>query len=165
MRIEAVVRRKIRDLVRDAAEDLLVSSGAAPTHVDRAELWAFEVEGADASGTVSRILAETNLVVNPNIQRFTIGEAPGMPNHGCRLFVRVQERVDARGSSVLRTLRERRGIRQVTNVTRSVLWSIDFDRDERDVTRIAREITGAEYGAGILANPHAQEVSWKVVPA
>jgi len=163
MTVEAVVRRKIRDLVRDAAEDVLRARGVDPQRVDRAELWSFDVEGADAPGTVSRLLAETTLVVNPNIHRYSLSEAPAPPEHGCRLFVRVRERVDARGASVLRAIRERRGNRQITNVTRSVLWSIDWDLRPAEVERIAREITGEEYGAGVLANRHAQEVTWKVM--
>jgi phosphoribosylformylglycinamidine (FGAM) synthase PurS component len=158
MTVSVWVRRKTRDLVRDAAEDLLRATGERVERIERAELWRFEVERSDEpETTVRRILDETTLVVNPNVHRYSLEERGGPPAARTRLRVEVRDRVDAKGAAVLRSIRERLGVGSVTGVTRSVLWSIDLDADEERARSVGRRLSGdGERGAGVLANRHAQ---------
>src|SRR5687767_4481618 len=54
VKIEAFVKRKTQDLVRTAAEDLLLEKYPELRRVDRAELWTFEIEGPSAEEDVKR---------------------------------------------------------------------------------------------------------------
>lgn len=166
MTVDVLVRRKIRDLVRDAAEDVLRETVPSLEGLDRAELWTFTADG-DADGLVKRVLAETTLVANPNVHRWTFDVPSTEPAPGrSRIFVAVHDRVDAKGASVLRALRDRRGLGSVTNVRRAVLWTIDLEARREDAEALARVVTGAgEHGAGLLANPHAQDVETTVTSA
>jgi phosphoribosylformylglycinamidine (FGAM) synthase PurS component len=164
--VDVLVRRKIRDLVRDAAEDVLRATVPALEALDRAELWTFTVDG-DADAVVKGVLADTTLVANPNVHRwsFEVPSTAPAPGHA-RVFVAVHDRVDAKGASVLRALRDRRGIRSVTSVRRAVLWTIDLAARREEAEALARVVTGAgEGGAGLLANPHAEDVETTVVAA
>ena len=166
MTIVARVQRKTRDLVRDAAEDVLRARSSAVGAIDRAEQWTFEVPADAAQRDVHRILDETTLVVNPNLHRYRLegeGEADA-PGTGARLEIVVHDRVDAKGAAVLRAVRERRGIRSITGVSRAVVWTLDVAGSPADAERLAREVTGGDgHGAGILANPHSQDVTWRVI--
>jgi len=166
MRISAIVHRKTRDLVRDAAEDLIREGSVPLTAIDRAELWSFEVddEAAGAEKAVRRILDDTTLVVNPNVHRVALeGAADAAAAAGTRLRVVGRDRVDPKGAAVLRSVRERLGLASVTGVARAVRWTLDFDADAEAVRAVGREVTGeGERGAGLLANPHAQDVEWRV---
>jgi phosphoribosylformylglycinamidine (FGAM) synthase PurS component len=165
MTVTARVHRKTRDLVRDAAEDVLRPRVPALAGLDRAELWVFEGEDG-AEKDVRRLLDETTLVVNPNLHRYRLDGAGSRPERGTRLEIVVHDRVDAKGAAVLRNVRERRGIRTVTGVRRSVVWTIDVDGPAEEAERLAREVTGRDgRGAGLLANPHSQEVEWTVTGA
>jgi phosphoribosylformylglycinamidine (FGAM) synthase PurS component len=168
MTMDVLVRRKIADLVRDAAEGALRESCPSLERLDRAELWTFTVEGEDRA-VVRRVLEDTTLVANPNVHRWTFREAaptvPLAPGRA-RVVVEVHDRVDARGASVLRALRERRGVRSVTGVRRGVLWTIDVAARREQAEALARDVTGTgDAGAGLLANPHAQEASATVTAA
>ena len=165
MTIEVHVRRKIRDLVRDAAEDALRLRWPNLARLDRAEVWTFALASGGA-GDVERILEETTLVANPNIHRWTLaGEgAPAAESGGAtRVCVRVREKVDAKGASVLRSLRDRLGRRDVQDVRRSVEWTLEIPASREEAEGIAREVTGLDgRGAGLLANPHAQDFETSV---
>lgn len=166
MTVEVHVRRKIRDLVRDAAEDALRARWPGIATVDRAERWTFVLEGGGAAD-VRRVLEESTLVANPNVHRWTLHERPPAdvaPEPGrARLRLLVADRVDAKGASVLRALRGRRGLRSVADVRRAVLWTVDVAGARGEAERLARELTGADgRGAGLLANLHAQEVETRV---
>jgi len=166
MTIVARVQRKTRDLVRDAAEDVLRARSAGFEAIDRAEQWTFEAPADGAQRDVHRILDETTLVVNPNLHRYTLEgeEHPGAPPAGARVEIVVQDRVDAKGAAVLRAVRERRGIRGITGVSRAVVWTLDVAGSPADAERLANEVTGGDgHGAGILANPHSQHVTWRVI--
>jgi phosphoribosylformylglycinamidine (FGAM) synthase PurS component len=169
VRVQVLVRRKIADLVRDAAEGALRPACPALEKLDRAELWTFDVDGQDVAA-VRGVLEGTTLVANPNVHRWAFQDAAGAtpaPRAGCaRIVLAVHDRVDAKGSAVLRALRERRGIRSVTSVRRGVLWTIDVALDRAAASALARELAGAgESGAGLLVNPHAQEAETTVVAA
>jgi phosphoribosylformylglycinamidine (FGAM) synthase PurS component len=162
--VEVHVRRKIRDLVRDAAEDALRERWPGLARVDRAEAWSFTLSAGGAD-LVRRVLEGTTLVANPNVHRWTLaaeGDAAAQAGPGpgsARIRVAVRDRVDAKGASVLRSLRERLGWRDVAGVRRSVLWTIDLPASREEAERLLRELTGeGGQGAGLLANPHAQEV-------
>jgi phosphoribosylformylglycinamidine (FGAM) synthase PurS component len=164
MTIVARVHRKTRDLVRDAAEDVLRARSAPVAVIDRAEQWTFRTTAEDAQGDVHRILDETTLVVNPNLHRYRLEEETGAPGTGSRIEIVVHDRVDAKGASVLRAVRERRGIRSITGVSRAIVWTLDVTGSEEDAEQLARAVTGGDgHGAGILANPHSQEVTWRVI--
>jgi phosphoribosylformylglycinamidine (FGAM) synthase PurS component len=164
VKVEAVIRRKTQDLVRDAAENLLRGSVDGVRHVDRADLWTFEVDGDDAAGEVRRMLDETTLVVNPNVHRYSLDRWDGPPESGTRLFVRVCDRVDPKGAAVLRAVRDRLGRRRFTGTSRAVLWIVDLDTDDAAAAeRAGREMVGRTRGAGILANGHAQDAEIRVV--
>ena len=166
MRVEAVVRRKTQDLVQDAAEDLVRREIPGVTRVDRAELWAFEVDAPDGAERVREILDETTLVVNPNVHRYSLEPWNEAPERGTRLLVRVRDRVDPKGAQVLRAVRDRLGHAEVTLASRSVLWRVDLDSADASAAEAAgRALTGGERGAGILSNPHAQEALLQVVTA
>ena len=158
MTVVARVSRKTQDLVRNAAEDLLREKIDGVGRVTREELWTFEVEG-DGANDVRRLLDETTLVVNPNVHRYTLEEGSEPPDSGSRLVVRVHDRVDSRGSSVLRSIRERRRIASVTSVALSTRWTVDLAADSARAEEIGEQI------AGILANPHAQDVNVEVLSA
>ena len=169
MTVEVHVRRKIRDLVRDAAEDALRAHWPTLGRVDRAEVWTFSLDAGGAED-VRRMLEATTLVVNPNVHRWTIvdegGEDAPAAAGGARVRVEVHDRVDAKGASVLRSLRDRVGWRGVAGVRRSVLWTLDLPGSREEAERLAREVTGLDgRGAGLLANPHAQDVETRVIPA
>lgn len=166
MNVVARVQRKTRDLVRDAAEDVLRARGAGVGAIERAEQWTFEVPADAARADVQRILDETTLVVNPNLHRYRLeqGEAEVAAGAGPRLEIVVHDRVDAKGAAVLRAVRERRGIRSITGVSRAVVWTLEVKGS--DAESLAREVTGeGGHGAGILANPHSQDVTWRVIGA
>ena len=113
MIVEALVRRKTQDMVRDAAATLLRETFEADLggigRIDRADLWAFDVDAADGTALVKDVLEDTTLVVNPNIHRYSLAPWSDVPENGTRLFVRVQDRVDSKGSQVLRAIRDRLG--------------------------------------------------------
>jgi phosphoribosylformylglycinamidine (FGAM) synthase PurS component len=162
VKIEALVKRKTQDLVRTAAEDLLLEKYPEVRRVDRAELWTFEIDGPSAASDAKRILDESTLIVNPNVHRYTLEEWRRPPAEGTRLCVRVTDRVDARASSVLRAARERRGITGVREVRRAVVWFLDLEtKDAAAAGRIGEQIAGPE--GGILANVHAQDVEMEVM--
>ena len=162
MKIEAFVKRKTQDLVRTAAEDLLLEKYPELRRVDRAELWTFEIEGPSAEQDVKRILEESTLIVNPNVHRYTLDGWRRPPAQGTRLCVTVTDRVDARASSVLRAARERRGLSGVREVRRAVVWFLDLETGDADLAgRIGQKIAGPE--GGILANVHAQDVHMEVM--
>jgi phosphoribosylformylglycinamidine (FGAM) synthase PurS component len=165
--VEAVVTRKTKDLVRDAAEDLLRDSAVGFERVERAELWSFEVEAESASPEIRKILDETTLVVNPNVHRYSLKTWETRPSSGCRLFVRVKDRVDAKGASVTRSIRGRLKIESIREAARSVLWTIDLGTSDRaEAERLGRDVAGlGPRGAGLLANPHSQEVEIRVAAA
>ncbi|MDP6528146.1 MAG: hypothetical protein QF819_01060 [Gemmatimonadota bacterium] len=167
MTIEALVFRKVRDLVRDAAEDVLNDWGAPVSAVERAEIWSFTVDAADPAEEVRRALEETTAVVNPNIHLVRMDGWGAPPDRGCRAFVRVTDRVDTKGAAVLRALRDRRGMASFTEVRRSVLWILDLDTE--DPAEAKRAVAGLartdRRSAGLLANPHAQDVCVEVVSA
>ena len=165
MKISATVHRKTRDLVRDAAEDLLAARTDSLVAIDRAEVWRFDVEGgAEARTAVRRILDETTLVVNPNIHRYTLEEGGQEEGPRCRLVVTVRDRVDAKSAAVLRSVRERLGLREISGIERSVRWALELDADEAAAAELGREIAGGgERGAGILANSHAQDADVRVI--
>ncbi len=162
MTVDVHVRRKIRDLVRDAAEDALRARWPALTRVDRAEVWTFSLApGGEAE--VTRVLEETTLVANPNIHRWTRGDAAPAADGGARVRVTVRDRVDPKGASVLRSVRERLGFRGIRGVARSVQWTLELPASRADAERLAREVCGQDgRGAGLLANPHAQDVETAV---
>ncbi|HET9887607.1 MAG TPA: hypothetical protein VFR10_08840 [bacterium] len=162
MKIEALVKRKTQDLVRIAAEDLLLEKYPEVRRVDRAELWTFEIDGASPESDAKRILDESTLVVNPNVHRYTLEGWRGQPAQGTRLCVTVTDRVDGRASAVLRAARERRGLTAVRDVRRSVIWFLDLEtKDAALAGRIGTKIAGPE--GGILANVHAQDVHMEVM--
>jgi phosphoribosylformylglycinamidine (FGAM) synthase PurS component len=166
VRIEAVVRRKTQDLVQDAAEDLVRREIPGVTRVDRAELWAFEVDAADGAERVREILDDTTLVVNPNVHRWSLEPWDEAPASGARLLVCVRDRVDPKGAQVLRAVRDRLGHADVTQAARSVLWRVDLESaDPAAAEEAGRALTGGERGAGILSNPHAQDALLQVVTA
>ena len=166
MRIEAVVRRKTQDLVQDAAEDLVRRVIPGVAAVERAELWAFDVDAPDGAERVREILDETALVVNPNVHRWSLEPWSGAPARGARILVRVRDRVDPKGAQVLRAVRDRLGHAEFTQASRAVLWRVDLDSADRAAAEEAgRALTGGERGAGILANPHAQDTLLQVVTA
>lgn len=163
MTIRTLVHRKTRDLVRDAAEDVLLRHTPALKSVDRAELWTFT--GADGvRGDVQRVLDETTLVVNPNIHRYRVLEsAASPPAAGSRVTLIVRDRVDAKGASVLRSVRERLGFSRVTGVARAVQWTIELDAPRSAAEKLVQAVTGQDgRGAGLLANPHSQDVESSV---
>jgi hypothetical protein len=168
MNIAATVHRKTRDLVRDAAEDLLRDRASGLVGIDRAEVWTFAfADGtpADAAeAALHRILDDTTLVVNPNVHRWTGGVAGRTaPGAAVVMEVEVRDRVDARAAAVRRDVRERFGLEAVTGVVRSVLWTLSLDADEAAARRIGDEITGrGPRGAGVLANSHAQDTTIRV---
>jgi len=146
----ARVTRKTRDLVLDSAEELLRSEVPRLAAVRRAEVWTFDVEDEAAAAEVRRLLDETTLVANPNVHRWTIDAAEDAP--GPHVTVRVTERVDAKGSAVLRGLR-RCGARGVRGVTRAVEWILDLpEAAAGEAESVAAAV------APILGNPHAQDV-------
>jgi phosphoribosylformylglycinamidine (FGAM) synthase PurS component len=160
MKIEALVTRKTQDLVQYAAEDLLRETVPGLVRIERGELWAFAVTADAALATIRWLLDETTLVVNPNIHRYSLEPWADPPAKGSRILLRVSDRVDTAGAAVLRGIR-RRGIDAVSEVRRSVLWTLDLaDADRAAAERIGGEVSGAgeETTAGVLANPHAQEV-------
>lgn len=169
MTFEAIVHRKIPDLVRFAAEDVLRRERSDLAAIDRAELWTFEVEG-DGGDDVGRVLEETTLVVNPNIHRYHLrehgdgtGAVRAADGAASRIIVRVTDRVDAKGRAVTRAIRERRGLTDVRKVTRSVQWTVDLAAPVAEAESAARAMVGeVERGAGLLANPHSQEIEWSV---
>lgn len=166
MRIEAVVRRKTQDLVQDAAEDLVRREIPGVARVDRAELWTFEVDAPDGAERVREILDGTTLVVNPNVHRYSLEPWNGPPVTGARLLVSVRDRVDPKGAQVLRAVRDRLGHVEVTRAARAVLWRVDLESpDAAAAEEAGRALTGGPRGAGILANPHAQEALLQVVTA
>lgn len=164
MTIEVHVRRKIRDLVRDAAEDALRTRWPELARLDRAEVWTFELESGDAAD-VAAILEETTLVANPNIHRWALAPPPAAaPAAGSRLQVTVREKVDAKGASVLRSLRDRLGRRDIRDVRRSVQWTLELPLARVGAESVGRAVTGQDgSGAGLLANPHAQDVEIRVL--
>jgi hypothetical protein len=181
-RLTVAVYRKTRDLVRDAAEDTLLrasgggdgsgSPGGAATvppvrGIDRAELWTFDMEDATADAGVRRALEDTTLVVNPNLHRWSLDTAEAVrPATGARLTLIVRDRVDAKGRSVLRAMRDRLGVKGLTGVTRAVRWAIDVEGDAAAAEALAARVTGADgRGAGLLANPHSQDVDVRVESA
>jgi phosphoribosylformylglycinamidine (FGAM) synthase PurS component len=154
MTVEVYVRRKIRDLVRDAAEDVLRARWPSVGRVDRAEVWTFVLDSPEGRDGVRHAMEHTTLVANPNVHRWAIheGEDPAPPDGSARVIVTVTDRVDPRGASVLRSMRDR-----------AVRWTIDTAGSREEAERMAREVTGADgRGAGLLANPHAQEVETAV---
>ncbi len=160
MKIEALVTRKTQDLVQFAAEDLLRESVAGLERIERGELWAFTLEADDPLGILHWLLDETTLIVNPNVHRYSLEDWVVAPAAGGRLWLRVSDRVDTAGAAVLRGIR-RRGLDTVREVRRSVLWTLDLPAsDGRGLERIGRELCGAgeSMTAGVLANPHAQDV-------
>ena len=170
MIVEALVRRKTQDMVRDAAATLLRETFEADLggigRIDRADLWAFDVDAADGTALVKDVLEDTTLVVNPNIHRYSLAPWSDVPESGTRLFVRVQDRVDSKGSQVLRAIRDRLGRPEVKEAQRSVLWTIDLKTADADAAEAAgRAMVGEARGAGILANPHAQDAEIRVVSA
>jgi phosphoribosylformylglycinamidine (FGAM) synthase PurS component len=163
--IHAYVHRKTRDLVCDAADDGLRARWDSVRNVDRAEVWSFDVDGDEitAEAAVRGILEDTTLVVNPNVHRYTLDVSPGNAIAAARVTVNVHDLVDAKGASVLRTIRERRGLRAVTDVRRSVRWVIDVDGPASEAKAIAEVVTGQDgRGAGLLSNRHSQEVTIQV---
>ncbi len=166
MTVCASVHRKTADLVRDAAEDGLRGRWPSVRSVDRAELWSFDVDGDDdeAMTTVREILDDTTLVVNPNVHRYVLrpaGEVTSSsgPDGAVRVTLLVHDLIDARGAAVLRTLRVRRGQRQVTGVRRAIQWTIDVAAQVDEAEAIARAMTGGDgRGGGLLANRHSQDV-------
>lgn len=160
MTVRAYVHRKIRDLVQFAAEDSLARTYPTVRGVQRTELWTFQVTGEDGAAAVRSILEDSTLVVNPNIHRYELDE-PRLreTDAATRLTVIVRDSVDARGAAVLRTIRERRGIRSITGVERAIHWTVDLEETPERAGSIGQEITGGEgRGAGCLANRHSQEV-------
>ncbi len=168
-RLAALVHRKTRDLVRDAAEDVLRRPDGSPaglTGLDRAELWTFDVGDAASEQGVRRALEETTLVVNPNLHRWTTDAAAPPPPRGVRITLVVRDRVDAKGRSVLRAMRDRLGVKGLADVSRAVRWTIDLDGDAEAAEALAARVTGADgRGAGLLANPHSQDVQVRVESA
>jgi phosphoribosylformylglycinamidine (FGAM) synthase PurS component len=163
--LEVLVRRKTRDLVGGAAEDVLRAQYPEVARVDRAESWAFQVDPAD-SAKVHGVLENGTLIVNPNVHRWVFAqdaiEEP-LSVRRSRVRVRVRGRVDARAAAVLRSMRDRRGIDSLAHVWRAVLWTIDLDAPREEAWEIARRITGLSgRGAGVLANAHAQDVEMEV---
>jgi hypothetical protein len=162
--VEALVTRKIRDLTRDSAADLLRAAGVEFERIERAELWSFEMSGEGARCGIEKILRETTLVVNPNVHRYSVKAWETSPADGCRVFVRVRDRVDPRGAQVARSIRQRFGAGGPSRVERSVLWSIDLaSTDAAGAERLGRELAGlGPRGAGLLANSHSQDVEVSV---
>lgn len=164
MTIRAYVHRKTRDLVCDAADDGLRARWPSVRNVDRAEVWSFDVDGDEitAEAAVRGVLEGTTLVVNPNVHRYTL-DAVADAVAGARVIVDVHDHVDAKGASVLRTLRDRRGLRAVTDVRRSVRWVIDIDGTAAQGQALAEAVTGEDgRGAGLLSNRHSQDVTIQV---
>lgn len=160
MKIEALVTRKTQDLVQFAAEDLLRENIGGLGRIERGELWAFMLAGDDPLAVIHWLLDETTLIVNPNLHRYSLEEWVVAPATGSRLWLRVSDRVDTAGASVLRGIR-RRGVDAVSDVRRSVLWTLDLsDPNGKATEQIGRELSGAgeSLTAGVLANPHAQDV-------
>ncbi|MGQ0722329.1 MAG: hypothetical protein ACT4PE_12275 [Candidatus Eiseniibacteriota bacterium] len=163
MRVEALVRRKTQDLVRDSAESLVRASIGGVRAVERAEVWTFDVEGDSATDRVRRVLEETTLVVNPNVHRWSLEASAAAPSAGSRIVVRVHDRVDAKGRQVLRAVRERLGLREVRGVERAAQWTVDLETTDRAAAEHAgRILTGGDRGAGILVNAHAQTAEVRV---
>lgn len=166
MNLEVHVRRKTRDLVCNAAEDALRAGAPEVVRLDRAEAWTFRVDPADAP-KVRQALADSTLVANPNVHRWTFADAPSATAASeagrTRVRVRVHDRVDARGASVLRAMRDRRGIASLAEVRHAILWTLDVAAPRAAAEDLARRLTGLSgRGAGLLANPHAQDVELDV---
>ena len=160
MKLEAWVTRKTRDLVLDSAEELLRVTAPEVGAVRRAEVWAFEVDGGAAESDVRRVLDETSLIVNPNVHRYSLNGREPVIARGSRVTVRVTERVDPKGTAVLRSIRDRLSLRSVKRVSRSVVWSLDLPEASADeAARVGREV------ASILGNRHSQDVETRVAEA
>lgn len=164
MRLEALVRRKTQDLVRDSADALVRASIRGVSAVERAEVWTFDVEGEGAADRVRNVLQQTTLVVNPNVHRWSMEALASAPPSGSRVVVRVRDRVDAKGRQVLRAVRERLGFRDVRDVQRATQWTVDLETAERGAAEHAgRILSGGDRGAGILVNAHAQDCEVRVL--
>jgi hypothetical protein len=159
MTIEALVTRKTQDLARIAAEDLLRAQDPDLIRVERAELWTFEVDGSGGEREVRSVLEDSTLIVNPNVHRSTMENWRRAPVEGARLCITVTDRVDARAASVLRAARERRGLRSIRGVRRSVVWILEM-KDRAGALRLGQVIAGPQ--GGVLANVHAQDVNMEV---
>ena len=139
--------------------------------VERVKSWQLLFDPAseeEALAVTGRILEETALLANPNRDVWKVcggsrlelpGAFPGAAESMENFFaVRVTDRDDLIGRSMLGVLRKRLGLSVVKGVTYSLVWILEFDRPGDESLRLAGEVAVARsWRRGLLANPHSQQ--------
>jgi hypothetical protein len=141
--------------------------------VERLKSWRLDfalASEAEALRLTAEILDETALLANPNRDLWKVGGGSGrsLPGvfpgiaGGMERFVavRVTDRDDLVGRSMENVLQKRLGVSQVTGVTFSLVWVLEFDCPGEEAFTLAREVAVAmSWRRGLLANPHSQKAA------
>jgi len=138
----------------------------------RGDLWEIEADAGDAALLVSRLVAATGLIVNPNRHRFvwrTVGTQGAEREWGggalaagaaSRAFILVSVLGEESEEPLLPPLARALGERVVTRVERAQLWSMDLAVGMDAAAGVAAEAAVARSRPrGLLANPHYQRAA------
>jgi len=139
--------------------------------VERLKSWRLDFALAseeEALVVTDRILNGTALLANPNRDIWRVGGGSGLDLPGATrdladrmdnfFAVRVTDRDDLVGRSMLGVLRKRLRIVEVTGVAFSLVWVLEFDHPGERSFELAEEIAVARsWRRGLLANPHSQD--------
>jgi hypothetical protein len=148
--------------------------------VTRLKSWRLDFGVADpekARAITHKLLAETALLANPNRDTWLVLGAGGQDQAGRvgamwqraagaqdAFAVRVSDREDLVGRSLVKVLRGRLGLREIVDVQFASVWLLETSRGGRGASEVAeRSAVARSWRNGLLSNPHFQAA--EVVPA
>lgn len=170
--IEVLVRLRAADPWSFTVLDTLARKAglADVVAVTRLKSWRLDFEGVPAEAAMAatrRLLGETALLANPNRDTWLVRGAAA-PSEIARLWtpgtgaasafaVRVRDREDLAGKSLLRVLRGRLGLEEVSDACFALVWLVELGLGGASARALADSIAVAgSWRRGLLANPHSQ---------
>jgi len=149
MEIELLVRLVIPDTTAITAFHTLKRIGFSQLKkLKREDYFRFKVNGSDFE-RMSKKLGNTDILVNANKNRFETVRDSKKPEPGKNEVRVLVQDVDNKDGGMLSVLRNRLGLKELDEMEKGVLWTMEFDRKE---DKIAREIAEK-----LLSNKHYQE--------
>lgn len=118
--------------------------------VKREDYFCFDIEGNEKE-TVEN-LGKTDILVNANKNRFrTAIKEDVFRQKGCKVCILVKN-IDEDTSSLLSTLKNRLGFKNICDVEKGVLWTLFVDEKPEQAKKTAEDIAN-----NLLVNKHYQE--------
>jgi hypothetical protein len=172
MTLEVLVRLRAADPWSFTVLDTLVRKDGLGdiVAVTRLKSWRLDFGAAAPEAALAvtrRLLTETALLANPNRDTWLIRGAAGRDRaetlwkpggETAEAFaVRVSDREDLVGKSLIKVLRGRLGLLEITDVHFASVWLLEMGRGGRDARAVAEgTAVTRSWRKGLLSNPHFQ---------